>query len=137
MRMKERDIVAIESAVERFNNMAMGCIPVTGNLGRNKCSLCSMYWMGDWPGECIECPIRKETGRKGCRGTPYHTIHAMQGVITKMLVDKNHIKDTYFDESVGLEFYHEGLDAIEDEIEFLISLLPDNHVLKLKTYLKR
>lgn len=133
MRMGKRNIAAIEGAVERFNNMAMGCIPVTGNLGRNKCGLCNMHWMGD----CVECPVFKETGRKGCRGTPYATIHTMQRVLTEMFIDKEYIKNTYFSEEVGLEYYQEGLDAIEDEIEFLISLLPDNHVLKLKTYLKR
>jgi hypothetical protein len=39
--------------------------------GEFTCALCHKYMKGD----CVRCPVRKETGQSLCIDTPYHDYH--------------------------------------------------------------
>jgi len=112
-RLSKKDIIAIEKAVEKYNLIAIGCLSPIGNLGVKTCNLCYMYW---YERDCRGCPVYNRTKIMGCILTPHKWIVDNQISIAKKLI--------------GHPRFEQGITAVEDEIEFLISLLPKSHILR-------
>jgi len=119
--LNKEDKKAIVDEIERFNLIAAGCIDIKYNLGVSKCGLCEMYKNTISYPDCSFCPISEFTGKPYCRDTPYGKIAARYFIFSKEYVCKNE-----FDK----EAYNAIADALEDEIEFLIGLLPKKHKLR-------
>lgn len=78
-------------------------------LGADKCALCALYFQEyDLTQSCHGCPVMEATGESGCKGTPYSTVG--------MLVHQR--KMGYHVPKGAL------VEACEEEVEFLRSLLP-------------
>jgi len=118
--LNKEDKKAIVDAIERFNLIAAGCIDIKDNLGANKCGLCKMYKNTVGYPDCSFCPISEFTGKQYCRSTPYGKIAARYFVFRKEYVCKKGYKESF--DMVA--------DALEDEIGFLIALLPPKHKLR-------
>jgi len=108
------DILEIKIAIRKYNMIAMGCLKILENLGAGNCGLCTMYW----DDRCKGCPIKERTGYAGCAGTPYSRINNTATVISDRVSDKK-IVDAKNKRRLDI-----GLYALEDEIDFLVSLLP-------------
>jgi len=117
----KKDIQEIEKAIKRFDLIASGCLPITDNIGGSKCGLCKMYATIEG---CPGCPIFEKTKRHKCVSTPYTEI-AKNYLFMEFYIKYRYTKHYIHKEKVDL-----CLKALEDEIEFLISLLPDNHKLR-------
>lgn len=118
--LNKEDKQAIVDAIERFNLIAAGCIPIKENLGVEKCGLCRMYKKTKGYPDCSFCPISEFTGKPYCRSTPYNRIASRYFVFYKDYVNKKGYKDAF----------NAIADALEDEITFLIGLLPKKHKLR-------
>jgi len=114
----KKDIKEIEKAIKRFDLIASGCLPITDNIGGSECGLCTMYNKN--PG-CYGCPISAKTGHPHCTYTPY------SGISSYFPFFEEYIQEGYTKNPGMLKICMESL---EYEIEFLISLLPDNHKLR-------
>jgi len=108
------DILEIKIAIRKYNLIAMGCLEIVENLGAGNCGLCTMYWTEF----CKGCPISERTGYAGCAGTPYSKINGTAFVISERIANRK---------IVGVKNKRRldiGLYALEDEIDFLVALLP-------------
>jgi hypothetical protein len=75
-------------------------------LGANTCPLCKLYI-----GHCLKlCPVAKRTGLAACNGTPYQKLEPFLVRNKIRTVTKGFIK------------------LVEEEVEFLKSLRPENSV---------
>jgi len=118
----KKDIQEIEKAIKRFDLISAGCLPISDNIGGSNCGLCRMYATAEG---CPGCPIFEKTKCNKCVGTPYTGI-AKNYMFMEFYSKYRYTKQYYaHKENVDL-----CLKALEDEIEFLISLLPDKHKLR-------
>lgn len=106
---------AIKASIKKWDLIAQG----VHSQNEGTCALCDLYQMPT----CRLCPIFEKTGKTQCQGTPY--------------------KDTNLDSSLTLkeDLYTNpdnppNLDAVEEEIEFLISLLPDKEKEAYRLWIK-
>lgn len=121
-------IEAIEGSVMKWDCIAQG---IGVNEGAGNCPLCTMFIDNG----CVECPVCpvvlaiQGNNARGCSFTPYASI-----IMENFLTIPEWIKDVLANqEQAGRQndlTIPITLGFIEDEIEFLISLLPKNHKLR-------
>lgn len=114
MVLKKQDIKLVEQCINlKWEPLANGC------YDRRKydslCPLCNEYW----DNYCECCPIYKVTGKHRCNGTPLQKIYDLEESIGGGGVDD----EDYLMASDFPEFN----DAVEEMVEFLISMLPEDH----------
>ena len=102
--MDSKTLMALMGSIQKWECIAQG---IGAENGSQNCSLCHLY--GRKPSYCESCPIYEHTGQTGCTNTPYAYTNLVTGGTLPEHANKN----------VNYE-------AIEAEIEFLISLLPDH-----------
>ena len=100
------------------------CQGVDVDRGTYNCLLCDLFY-GDWdPKSCKNCPVMLHTKKISCKGTPYD-------LWSKYTEWKSNItrKNYSFSKDYRIIYNiykNDALEAAEKEVEFLISLLPDN-----------
>lgn len=100
--MKPEQFKAIMKSILKWDLVAQG---THLNQGSADCSLCKHYVT------CAGCPIKVKTGVSQCRATPY-----------KLFVDHQ------LTHRPGLNMCGTCADLVEQEIAFLVSLLPECYV---------
>lgn len=127
--MHETTIKALEDSVRKWDCIAQG---IGIDEGTKNCPLCTMYFdpftsgfTGYWRNTCNDCPVYKKVNESECRDTPYEAIH-----LYKLQPLPVWIKSILWATNRVPIRISNTLYAIEAEIEFLISLLPENHKLK-------
>lgn len=106
--MKKRDIKAIKECLTTRWIPAMLNPQGSMPIFSPSCQLCDIY-AGD-PRFCEGCPVEEETRLTECEGTPYYKwLQALSG--------------------------EEQRDAAEQEVDFLLSLLPKGETVEYKGYL--
>lgn len=90
----DRELI-LRSLFEKWNPICLGCHE---DCRRRDCPLCQEYSGAEQRNSCIGCPISFAVGYLNCIDTPY---------------------DSYSNARTVQEMY----DAMEEEVEFLISLL--------------
>lgn len=58
--------LALEESINKWQDIVRG---VGGDKAARNCALCKLHQRG---GSCGECIVQRESGQKGCAGTPYH-----------------------------------------------------------------
>lgn len=101
----EDDIGLIEASIIRWNAFAMGWTSLE-IFFEEDCPLCTVYIFP----KCHGCPIMNKTRLNSCNGTPLDQWS----------------RDTYWDQVTGKSWVADWT-STEDEIEFLVSLLPKDH----------
>ena len=114
MKLSKGDVALIHQSIQKWNCKAMDAshIPENYTDDINECPLCNVYFYV--PIICNGCPISKTTKVWGCIDTPY-----IQWASEK---PSYHLHKWSTSST--------SLDAIESEIEFLISLLPKRSQLR-------
>lgn len=65
-----RQAEALRGSIRKWEKIVDG----TGfDYGGNNCHLCQLYATRAL--DCLGCPVRAETGKSGCFGTPYYKPH--------------------------------------------------------------
>lgn len=98
--MKQKDIDAIHHGIAKYDRLAHG---FPEGIYDKSCKLCWMYVDND----CEGCIINKKTDGHSCDSTPWERIYLA------------HLTNNQFSNDAT------WCRAVEDEIEFLISLLPE------------
>lgn len=110
---------AIIDSVMKWDLIAQG---IGVDAGGRNCPLCILY------GKCDLCSVTRRGPSDGwnCNNTPYHSIALTSGIILPTWISLMKGGSLHcFSEII------EGtLNEIEKEIEFLISLLPEEHELR-------
>lgn len=95
----EKSIVHWEENLSAAKSRRYGEI----NIEREACALCSIFWVE----ACMGCPVRVQSGRPSCKGTPYMEVNDIVG-------------------KANFEFGWKGITrAVRKELVYLKSLLPD------------
>lgn len=102
--MKKETIRAIHNSINHYNCIALG---LHLSIDSEYCNLCKLFK------HCSDCVIFKVTEKLYCGNTPWVRIYIYNNE-SKLLID------------VDLKVW----DYVEEEIEFLISLLPESEQLK-------
>jgi len=104
--MKQEIIEALVGAITKWDLIAQSIICEQDRA----CPLCKIFYNEDKLA-CDGCPVQKESGADNCEFTPYQYT--------------NLDSDEILAEDLRINTYNlPDLDKVEDEIEFLISLLP-------------
>ena len=107
--MNQEIIDAIVRSVTKWDLIAQSIITEEDY----ECPLCSLFVV--WSGHCRGCPVMSRTWETRCCGTPYDRINlAHRTTLAGMLAG-----------GCSRQYFHNLLDAVEEEIEFLSSLLPE------------
>lgn len=114
--MEKTVIKAIKGSIAKWDLIAHG---VGVDSGTANCPLCKMFFVsgfGGWGAKCNECPVAERVYVDKCGFTPYSDIHLNFDItVPDWIKELNIINRTYINETI---------DAIQEEIEFLILLLP-------------
>lgn len=110
--MNEKTLKALEDSVQKWDLIAHGIITEDSV----DCPLCELY-LNDAADDCKKCPIYKKTKMESCYNTPYDDINLESSIVLEEDLVKNPNDPP-------------NLNAVEEEIEFLISLLPTDHKLR-------
>lgn len=107
--MDEKTLEALKGSIRKWEKVVDG----TGSeLGMDNCPLCQVFVKGQQPGKACEgCPVMLETGRAFCVDTPY----------------------TDYADAEDAENVAGMNEAAIEELEFLKSLLPRQHVAHRKS----
>lgn len=104
-------VFAIKGSIAKWDLIAHGI--GTNRRGFN-CPLCIKFR------SCDKCPVGKDTTKSNCMGTPYEYINLPDNIYLPRWIQ-------YFKELIKKEEIIDlCCDLIEDEIEYLISLLPES-----------
>lgn len=100
-------IKAIKGSIAKWDLIAHGVI---ADRKSTNCPLCKEFY-------CYECPVYSKTKREQCSNTPYEHIYLTPyKLLPRWVAEMKELKELYL--------ISDTLDAIEGEVEFLISLLP-------------
>lgn len=105
-------VSAIKGSIAKWDLIAHGILV---NKGGENCPLCQVFG-------CIPCPVYLKTYGIQCRHTPYVRIKLPRGITMPEWIHYP-VPDKYKILGFGNKV-NETFEAIEKEIEFLISLLP-------------
>jgi len=64
--MKAKTLEALKGSIAKWKAIANG---TGGDWGGGNCPLCKLFAVGH--NECVGCPVKAETGRIGCLGSPW------------------------------------------------------------------
>lgn len=123
--MNKKTIKAIEGSVAKWDCIAQG---IGTNQAVDDCPLCKLF-INTGCNKYPVCPVVLAIqGVGGCAGTPYESISLRNGITVPKWIKEQSEYQTL----VGLQngLIAVTLDFIEEEVEFLVSLLPENHKLK-------
>ena len=101
MDMDKRTLTALQQSIEKWEAIVNG---FGNDNGRDNYALCQEFHAKG----CMECPVYKKTRNPFCRGTPYAKWEDLH-------IDKFRYRHACTEEH---------LQAAQDELEFLRSLLP-------------
>jgi len=110
----KRIIPYIEGALRKWDCIAQG---IGTDEGMWNCPLCQVFVYARGTNKCKGCPVFKRTGAKGCSATPYRYFY----------VRNNQTLPHYMQNSYNPSKHIRQCDVVEDAIEFLVSLLPEDH----------
>ena len=104
--MKPETLTALKESIKHWERNAFGPIGKASDAMRD-CALCGIYFNSN----CEECPVRENTGRRSCHGTPYSK--------ASRALDR-------WQSSDGVKAEEDAFrEAAKAELEFLKSLLPE------------
>lgn len=108
----EETVIAIIGSIKKWECIALG---IGVNLGGDNCPLCVLFM------SCTACPVCSKVRHYQCEGTPYTKIAVWHNTTVPDWIKQEKLADETSSLPDGIDT---TLDAIEEEIEFLISLLP-------------
>lgn len=114
---QDTELEAILGSIKKWDCIAQG---IGVDAGTTNCPLC-MWYFYDYEGGCTQCPVAIKVHKNCCKRTPY------MGILLGLF---STIPEYIRCPTVSFASILITLDAIEAEIEFLISLLPKDHTLR-------
>ena len=126
--MDHKELEALEQAICKYDLICQG---VGVNYGSANCSLCLRQYVLKQEG-CGDCVIKRSTGKESCADTPYYAFvaaTAYKGHYDYAFCDLFPILVYDFRYNPGAAEDHINLilARAEDELVFLLSLLPEGH----------
>ena len=125
-------IEAIEGSIKKWDAIAMGC---KNDKNSANCSLCQLFI--DDSSDCSKwdtlgefksfCPVRLKSDCEGCENTPWDRWH---NLITCCSPDPIYRNLVHANKFADPDNFRELCDLAEQEIEYLIELLPYKHKLR-------
>lgn len=114
--MDNKTLTALRESIAHWDRMASGKRQKDEHIGVPDCALCALFWTWDKLGtdspSCVKCPVMQRTGKKFCVGSPFDAA-------------SNIVNDHHGDEGYDTPEFRE---AAMRELEFLRSLLPEDHL---------
>lgn len=118
--MEQTTINAIIGSIKKWDCIAQG---VGVDKGTINCPLCKMFfYKTTLTIRCRKCPVAAKVNVNGCSFTPYSD--------SRLTIDTT-LPDWIKAEAGNYGYINKTIDCVEKEIEFLISLLPDEQKYKL------
>lgn len=120
--MEPKTLEALRESIAHWDRLASGNRKPGEMTGVDHCALCALFWTWDKKVDkpsCVGCPVMARTGKKFCTGSPYE---AAMEVIEDL--EDNGVPD---DETLD---HPDFKAAAMRELEFLRSLLPEDHLTK-------
>lgn len=105
--MKEQVLKALQSSIRKWDRIAAG---QTYSDGPDNCPLCKIFY---WPKDCEGCPVKEQTGRSCCIGSPYEVWENMGDEHKRIEQDSHEFADSDFAKMVA-----------KAEANYLRALLP-------------
>lgn len=110
--MKPKTLKALRESIAHWDRLASGTRKPDELIGVSGCALCELFWESHPETSCLGCPVLERTGQKCCNGTPYNDVQQL-------------IKPAEDEEGYDTPAFKE---AAMRELEFLRSLLPEDHL---------
>jgi len=107
-------IAAIHESIKKWDCIAQG---IASDEGASNCPLCAMFFSNN----CVGCPVMLFTGHEYCQFTPYANTLRIVAADECGHNGFTPIKSLQNDDISECQFL-----AVTQEVEFLISLLPDD-----------
>lgn len=126
--MDNQTLTALERSIEKWKKNAQALSPADVNLGGIECPLCNLFikrYAIDYGNrirdnssvyDCDGCPVFEVTGVRHCGDTPYTMAYKRHEVWAG---------EQCFDTAEDRRW--QFVEAAEQEVDFLISLLPTQH----------
>jgi hypothetical protein len=109
---------ALDKSIKHWERIRDG---VDKCIGSDYCALCELflYWDGfNHPGQCEGCPVREDTGRQYCYGSPYVQFSDFKSALDH---EGLHFADLQ-DKRGQKRLYQRRVQLAQAEIDFLKSL---------------
>lgn len=113
--MTQKVVKALEGSICKWNDVGMG---FGKENGYEDCPLCTLFYISH---DCYGCPISTEMRMAYCEGTPYVQWQRMWTKYNPdcMSVPLEQVRDPEFKTVIA--------EIVEDEIIYLLELLPKGH----------
>lgn len=114
--MDEKTRAALEASIQHWRENVNAASPDGVSVHGKDCALCRVFLDS---GNCAGCPVRRASGKKLCRGTPYVAAVSARAKWAAAFWRGDH--------AASLDARRkQWRAAAQAELDFLISLLPEN-----------
>jgi len=116
--MNKRILKALKGSICKWNLICMG---VETNRTSSNCPLCIECR------SCWQCPVKEKSEERGCDGTPWEEWNRKIYSSTGEMIPFPNRNLPWLIEHTNHELSEQLIDLAWDELEFLITLLPEGH----------